>query len=154
MMNDAHIHFFSPGFFDALGAQKGLPPEGRALAVVNTLGWEDPVSPEALADRWIAELDRHGVNRAAIIASVPGDEAAVATAIARHPSRVVGFFMLDPTRDDAVERTGRAFEAGLRGVCLFPAMQRYAMQDPRAVAVIERAAAQPGAVVFVHCGVL
>jgi len=154
MVNDAHVHFFSPGFFDALGAQKGLPPEGRGLAVVNTLGWDDPVSPEALADRWIVELDRHGVDRAAIIASVPGDDASVAAALARHPSRFVGFFMLDPTRDDAQERAARAFAAGLRGLCLFPAMQRYAIQDPRAVAVIERAAAQPGAVVFVHCGVL
>ena len=25
MICDAHMHFFSPGFFDTLGAQKGLP---------------------------------------------------------------------------------------------------------------------------------
>jgi predicted TIM-barrel fold metal-dependent hydrolase len=62
--------------------------------------------------------------------------------------------MLDPTKDDAVERVARAFEAGLRVVCLFPAMQRYAIQDPRALAVFERAAAHPGAAAFVHCGVL
>jgi predicted TIM-barrel fold metal-dependent hydrolase len=154
MLNDAHVHFFSPGFFDALGAQQGLPPEGRASQVVQRLGWDDPVSPEALADRWIAELDRHGVDRAAIIASVPGDEASVAAALARHPSRFVGFFMLDPTREDAPDRAARGFAAGLRGVCLFPAMQRYSIQDPRAVAIVERAAAQPGAAVFVHCGVL
>jgi len=142
MLNDAHVHFFSPKFFETLGGQPA------------TLGWDDPVSPEALADRWIVELDRHGVNRAAIIASVPGDESSVATAIARHPSRLVGFFMLDPTTDDAADRVTRAFETGLRGVCLFPAMQRYSVQDPRALAVFERAAAQPGVVVFVHCGVL
>ena len=154
MLNDAHVHFFSPHFFDTLGAQKGLAPEGRAGHVVKTLGWEEAVSPEALADRWVAELDRHGLNRAAIIASVPGDEASVAAAVARHPARFVGFFMLDPTKDDAGDRITRAFETGLRGVCLFPAMHRYAVHDPRAAAVFERAAAHEGAVVFVHCGVL
>ena len=140
MINDCHVHFFSPGFFQALGAQV---PE-----------WDAPVSPEALADRWVAELDRHAVARAALIASVPGDESSVAAAVARHPSRFVGFFMLDPTRDDAGERVRRALESGLRGVCLFPAMQRYSIQDPRASAIVEIAAAHPGAAVFVHCGVL
>src|SRR5687767_3861724 len=99
MLNDAHVHFFSPPFFDALGAQKGLPPEGRGVQVVHMLGWEDAASAEALADRWVAELDHHGVDRAAIIASVPGDEASVAAAVRRCRARFVGFFMLDPTRD-------------------------------------------------------
>jgi predicted TIM-barrel fold metal-dependent hydrolase len=33
-------------------------------------------------------------------------------------------------------------------------MQRYSLHDPRVVAVIEQIAATPGAVLFVHCGVL
>lgn len=142
MINDAHVHFFSPAFFRTLGGQP------------QTLGWDDPVSVERLADKWTAELDRHGVSRAAIIASVPGDEASVASALARHPSRFVGFFMLDPTKADAIERVEHAFDAGLRGVCLFPAMQRYSIQEPRVLAVFECAAARPGAAVFMHCGVL
>src|SRR5688500_10749846 len=104
MICDAHVHFFSPGFFDALGAQLKLPPEGRAAEVVKRAGWDDPGTPEALADRWAAELDRHGVARAAIIASVPGDETSVAAALARHPSRFVGFFMLNPAAEDALDR--------------------------------------------------
>ena len=79
--------------------------------------------PEALADRWVHELDANGVRRAALIASVPGDEASVAAAVARHPSRLVGFFMLDPAAIDALARARpRACEQGLRGLCLFPAM--------------------------------
>ena len=101
MICDAHVHFFSPGFFDRLGAQMGLPLEGRAATVVAKTGWQDPESNDALADRWVAELDRHGVSRAALIASVPGDERSVATAASRHPARFVGFFMLDPPDDDA-----------------------------------------------------
>lgn len=154
MINDAHVHFFSPAVFDMLGAQKGLPNVGRVTQVVSALGWDNPVSPDVLADRWIGELDRHAVARAALIASVPGDETSVAMAIARHPTRFVGLFMLDPTQGDAPERVARAFRAGLRGVCLYPAMQRYSIQDPRAAAIFERAAEQPGALVFVHCGVL
>ncbi|MGE3190545.1 MAG: amidohydrolase family protein, partial [Vicinamibacterales bacterium] len=143
MLNDAHVHFFSPAFFDTLGRQKGLGP-GAAVAA---LGWDDPVSPDALADRWVAELDRHGVSRAALIASVPGDEASVGAALARHPARFVGFFMLDPTADEAVARARAALDAGHRGICLFPAMQRYSLHDDRVAAIFDladsHAAAKP-----------
>jgi uncharacterized protein len=154
MIHDAHVHFFSSHFFSALGAQKKLPEEGRVPAVLELLGWEDPDSPEALADRWVAELDTHGVGRSALIASLPGDEASVRTAVKRHPSRFVGYFMLDPTTDDAEARAGLAFDEGLRVMCLFPAMQRYSLRDPRVSAVVEVAAAREGTAVFVHCGAL
>jgi predicted TIM-barrel fold metal-dependent hydrolase len=150
MICDAHVHFFSPQFFATLASQKGA----AAPEAIAELGWDDPVSVDALADRWAAELDRHHVSRAAIIASVPADESSVAGAIARHPSRFVGFFMLDPTRDDAPERVVSALGQGLRGVCLFPAMQRYSLHDHRVIAVAEIVSNHPGAVLFVHCGVL
>ena len=63
-------------------------------------------SPEALADRWVREMDANGVHRAALIASVPGDESSVAAAVARHPGRLVGFFMVDPAAGDAPARPG------------------------------------------------
>jgi len=154
MVNDCHVHFFSPRFLDALGVQKELPADGRPHAVAQSLKWEEPASIEALADRWAAELSRHGVSRAALIASVPGDEESVASALERHPSRFVGFFMLDPTKADAIERATAALDRGLRGVCLFPAMHHYALYDTRALKVFELAAARPGTAVFVHCGAL
>jgi predicted TIM-barrel fold metal-dependent hydrolase len=155
MICDAHVHFFSPGFFDGLGAQMGLPAEGRADTVVARAEWQHPESVEALADRWVAEFDRHGIARATLIASIPGDELSVAAAVARHPSRIVGFFMLNPGAPDAITRARQALDAGLRGICLFPAMQRYSLHDPQVSAVFELAAghaARPA--VFVHCGVL
>jgi predicted TIM-barrel fold metal-dependent hydrolase len=156
MINDCHCHFFSEHFFSALAAQRiSAGAGGAADDVVKVLGWDAPGSAEALADRWVAELDRHSVSRAALIASVPGDESSVARAVARHPSRFVGFFMLDPTAKDAPERTDRAFsELGLRTACLFPAMQRYALHDPRVDAVVAVAERHPGTAVFVHCGAL
>jgi predicted TIM-barrel fold metal-dependent hydrolase len=154
MICDAHMHFFSPGFFDALGAQKGLPLDGRVGVVTGALGWEEPASVGALADRWVQELDRHRVARAVLIASVPADEAAVAAAVAAHPGRFIGFYMLDPTKDDALDRVAWAAAHGLRGICLFPAMHRYPIHGPDVARVCEMAAATPGTAVFVHCGVL
>ncbi|MBI4888398.1 MAG: amidohydrolase family protein [Acidobacteria bacterium] len=152
-MSDAHCHFFSTTFFTALARQRGGTATVQDLC--GELQWTDPGTPENLADRWVAELEAHGVARAALIASVPGDETSVATAVARHPSRIVGFFMLDPSAPDAPERARRALtEQGLRGLCLFPAMHHVPLDDPRTLRVIEAAAAAPGAVVFVHCGLL
>jgi hypothetical protein len=154
-MNDAHVHFFSDQFFETLGRQQPGGTGRSAVEVTGRLGWDPPGSPEELADRWIRELDRHHVARAALIASVPGDEGSVARAAARHPSRLVGFFMLDPTAGDALERAEEAIRhSGLRGICLFPAMQRYSLLDPRARAIVELAAAHAGTAVFVHCGAL
>ena len=153
MLNDAHCHFFSTAFFTALARQRG--PKTSAQDLYRELQWDDPGTPETLADRWVQELDANDVGRAALIASVPGDEASVATAIARHPSRLVGFFMLDPSAIDAVERTRRALsEQRLRALCLFPAMHGVPLHDARTLRVVEAAAAIPGAAVFVHCGVL
>ena len=130
MICDAHVHFFSPGFFAALKADR---------AAVAALGFDFPESVEALADRWVAQLDANGVTRAALMASVPGDADSVAAAVAQHPSRFVGFFMLDPTRDDAIAYATRALAAGLRTICLFPAMHKYALHDERVARVFELA---------------
>ncbi len=152
-MNDSHCHFFSNQFFTTLSKQRGKDETVEQLC--RELQWEEPGAPDALAGRWIRELDANGVRRSALIASVPGDEASVAAAVARHPDRLVGFFMLDPAANDAVERTRRAIgELGLRAVCLFPAMNHVPLDDRRVQAVVEIAAAHPGAAVFVHCGVL
>ena len=154
-MNDAHCHFFSAGFFATLARDPAAPQVADPAAdLPAALGWDAPGDPEQLADRWVAELDRHGVGRAAIMASVPADEMSVAAAAARHPSRFAGLFMVNPTAPDAGECVRRGFgEHGLRCACLFPAMHRFALDDACVEAVF-RAAADHGCAVFVHCGML
>ncbi len=148
---DAHVHFFSHRFFSLLAAQKNSTIE----TILPELGWETPpADPWELAARWAAELDRHGVARASLIASLPGDEESVAAAVAAHPERFTGLFMVNAAAGDAADRTRAALGRGLRCPCLFPAMHRYSMADDRAAAIVEIAAAHPGAAVFVHCGVL
>ena len=154
---DAHVHFFSHHFFSVLGEQRPGRPEERSIEAVGTaLGWEmPPVKPERLADRWVEELERHGVGRAALIASVPGDEDSVAAAVAAYPKRFYGYFMVNPCAADAPARVQKALSSGLlQGICLFPAMHRYSVQDERLEPVLEAAAARAGTIVFVHCGVL
>ena len=145
MLNDAHCHFFSSRFFAALGGDAALA----------RLGWEAPGTPEALADRWIGELDRAHVSRTALIASMPGDAPSVETAVQRHPTRFVGFFMVDPTQADAAATTAAVLDRGLvRTICLYPSMHRFSIQGDRARRVLDAAAARPGTAAFVHCGVL
>ncbi len=155
MINDIHCHFFSQPFFAALARQTGRSPVPLATDLCAELGWDPPGDAASLADRWARELDTHGVQRATLIASVPGDEVSVSTAVVRHPSRFVGFFMADPSSADAVTRTINATtNLGLKGVCLFPAMHHVPLDDDRVERIVMAAADVPGTVVFVHCGAL
>ena len=150
-VSDAHVHFFSRRFLNSLAAQSGKTPD----QVAATLGWTPPPEdPAELARVWAAELDRHGLARSALIASMPGDESSVAAALAACPGRFFGYFMFNPLEPDAAGRARAAFASGLQVVCLFPAMHRYSMHDPRVEPVLQEAAAQPHRAVFVHCGVL
>ena len=142
---DAHVHIFSHRFFETLARQKpGLTLE----SIGERLAWRMPApEPEQLAAVWVDELDRHGVARAALISSVPGDEASVTAAVRAHPGRFFAYAMVNP----------RAFSAGsldaVQAACLFPAMHGYSIQEDCARAVFEWAGESKRAV-FVHCGVL
>jgi uncharacterized protein len=152
MIADAHCHFFSSGFLTTIGREAGVS-ENAATVLPAKLGWDAPGTNAELATRWIAELDRHGVSRAMLIASVPGDEASVAEAVKAHPTRLVGAFMVHAGPPDAPTRVERAFEGGLSTACLFPAMHHVSVDDARTDAIFAVAARHQRAV-FVHCGVL
>lgn len=151
-VQDSHVHFFSYEFYAALSRQKKLTSPEDLQA---HLGWKLPdTDPVFLARQWLAELDEHRVERAAIIASMPGDEASVSAAVAHAPNRFYGYFMLDPTQPDAIDRmTAAAVNSRLHAVCLFPAMHTYSIADPRVVPILELASDSHLAV-FVHCGAI
>ena len=149
MINDAHCHFFSSRFLELLA-----PDTGGADAIAARLQWDPPGTATELGDRWITELDRHSVSRAALIASIPGDAVSVAEAVAHHPHRFVGFFMHNPSALDSDGVLDRALnDYKMHAICLFPAMHGYRLDDD-GVERVFRAAAAHGAAVFVHCGVL
>jgi predicted TIM-barrel fold metal-dependent hydrolase len=143
---DAHVHFFSHHFFSTLISRQ----PGLTLDIAGErLGWDLPAeAPEELAERWVAELDRHGVEAAAIIASVPGDEASVIAAATAQPKHLFPYSMVNPRGTWSTDAL-----AHIRVACLFPAMHTYSIQDDCAKPVFEWAQRERRAV-FVHCGVL
>jgi predicted TIM-barrel fold metal-dependent hydrolase len=151
-VSDAHVHFFSHRFFAALAEQKKAPVE----TLSPLLGWQLPSeSPENLAAVWVQELDRHGVSRAALIASVPGDQESVVAAVGAFPQRFYGYMMVNPVAPSPAADVERALGTGhIHGLCFFPAMHRYSIQDDRVAAVLDLLAASPRTIAFVHCGVL
>ncbi|MDA2934766.1 amidohydrolase family protein [Acidobacteria bacterium AH-259-D05] len=155
-INDCHCHFFSRHFFQTLAREKGIQTSPDPVdEITELLGWENPGSSADLAERWVQELDKNKTSRAALIASVPGDEESVAAALAKYPERFVGFFMVDPSQKGTPERIRWAVgELGLRCVCLFPAMHQFHLYQDRASEVFETATSLKETVVFVHCGVL
>ena len=139
---DAHVHFFSRRFLEALAKQCGKEPREVAASV----GWDFPGNAEELAQRWTAELDKNGVGRASLIASVPGDEQSVVAAVVAAPGRFFAYAMMNPLVQETVN-------PALHAICLFPAMHNYSLHDQKVAALLDQAAANRQAV-FVHCGVL
>ena len=154
---DAHVHFFSHRFFASLAEQKGVLVD--QLAPI--LNWQLPAEdPGQLADAWVHELDKYGVAKTSLIASVPGDADSVIAAVGRHPDRFYGYMMVNPTAPASLEQVKAALASGhMHALCFFPAMHRYSIYDDRVTALLDLLAArqslaQPGTVAFVHCGVL
>jgi predicted TIM-barrel fold metal-dependent hydrolase len=156
MICDSHLHFFSKGVLNFYARQvDGLKDAtDPATAAAQRLGIEaPPAEPEALAARWVGELDRHKVARAILFGSAPGEAGAVSRAARAFPDRFVPFQMVNPRSADAAG-IGRDFiERGIRGVLLFPAMHGYFPDDAVCLPVFA-AAREHHLVVFVHLGQL
>jgi uncharacterized protein len=154
---DAHTHFFSHQFFQTFArlAQHNLPADAPLTAVAGRLGVEiPPDDPTHLAQRWVNEMDKYGIDQLVMFASVPGDHPSVATAVRAFPERIVGYLMLDPTQPNASELVREAVRRyGLKGVTLFPAMHHFYAHDERLYPLYQ-AATELKIPVFVHFGVL
>lgn len=159
-IHDAHTHFFSRDFFRLLGKEAAAKvgatdPEGPLADLARKTGIEIPdPDPRKHAERWLAELDRHGVEAAVSIASVPGEEEAVREAALASRGRLIPFLVVDPTTPAGLEKGVRALSSGgFRGVLIFPALHRF---DPAAPALdpLYEAASAARAAVTVHCGLL
>jgi len=152
---DAHTHFFDASFLAGLGRQLGMEGGEVAGAVAARLGWEPPPpDPVEVARRWLAEMDRHGVDRMVSIHTLPGDLESAARGIAATQGRLVGYVMVNPLAGGAVEQVRHAVTTlGFRGVALFPAMFQFSLRaEP--VEEIFSLANEHALSVFVHCGVL
>jgi predicted TIM-barrel fold metal-dependent hydrolase len=146
---DAHVHFFSPAFFQSLAEQKNNE------FVPKLLGWDEPASSEALAMRWAAELDENKIARAMLIASIPNDTTSLGCAIETSPSQFAGVYMASPQHPGADIRFNAAYtDDHISGVFLFPSMHHYSMHDDKVSRLLQVVAGHPNPIVYVHCGVL
>jgi len=153
---DAHLHFFTREVlcFYARQSSEYRALEYPATRVAQRLGISlPPGQPQELAALWVEQLDRHRVSRALLFGSVPGEQEAVARAVAAFPHKFTGFQMLNPLDPESGRATADIAARGLRGLLLFPAMHRFYPDDPACLEIC-RLARQYGLVVFVHVGPL
>lgn len=157
---DCHVHFFTKSIRDAWEKQRATRGERMARAAArnherhmqkaNNLQWEYPEDADDAATRWLAELDRAGVHRAAFMA--PFAENAELRRFLSHSNRLIGLSWLNPTLPDAPTVLERERAAGLVGVKLYPVTAGYRLNDRRAWPFYE-AAERTGMFVMVHYGV-
>jgi predicted TIM-barrel fold metal-dependent hydrolase len=94
---------------------------------------EDQPDDETQADRWVAELDRYGIQAVGFVTGGGNDH--LASIVARHPDRFIGFAHHQPFGENAADELRRAVtELGLRA---------YKVLAPRLDRPIEDMAAYP-----------
>ena len=154
---DFHLHFFARPFFEALAAQSpqpGTTAERLERAVQKAKIELPPADLAAHTRRWIAELTRHEVERAAAFASLPEEIPALAEAGETSDGRLVPMALVNPRADGVAERVrGLLRDRGFRGVLLFPAMHHFDVSGPETKPLLA-VLAEHRAVAYVHCGLL
>lgn len=156
-MIDFHLHLFTRTYFETLAALSPQPGsvEERLQRVAAKVGLELP-APDLRAHvaRWLAEFDRHEVQRAAAFASVPEEIPLLAQARELSGGRLVPFALANPLQAGCAQRVeGLIASQGFAGVLLFPALHHYRLGGSECAelfTVLERRRATA----FVHCGSL
>ncbi len=156
---DAHLHFFSWDFFYTLACAAAKPtgekPEKLLQRIALEAGFElPPRDPVEHLQRWLGQMDLHGVDKAVVLSSIPEEADAVHEVCADADDRLIPFTMLNPAAPDGLEFAKRALgEMEFRGVLLFPSLHHYQLTGEACLPVIEEARTA-NAVVVVHCGML
>jgi len=154
---DFHAHLFTRAFFEALAEASPLPgtPATRLGEVQAATGLELPdQDPVTHGERWLGQLDEHGVDHLVGFASHPAEVPAVTALLEQAAGRVTGMAMVDPTQAGAAGRVAGLLDGGrFRGVLTFPAMHRFEVGGEASRAMLEPVAAVRG-VCYVHCGLL
>jgi predicted TIM-barrel fold metal-dependent hydrolase len=158
MTCDAHTHFFSNVFFRAL-AREAAGGESDSAArllseVLTKTGIELPAEDHREhARRWLAELDRGGIDRAVTFASVPSEAPAVFEGCAASGGRLIPYLVCDSSRKEGIEDAIEGLRRGARGILLFPAIHHVDPASNLLDPLYEEARGRRAPIV-VHCGVL
>lgn len=152
---DAHLHFFSRPFFQALAAQSPQPgtPEERLARLSAATGIELPGEDTAAhTRRWLAEADRHGVEHLCAFASLPEEIPALAEARRLAPERITPIALVNPRASGVVQGVTRLLdEQGFGGVLLFPALHHVHVGGEECESLLA-VLHERRALCYVHCG--
>lgn len=153
MVFDAHVHFFGREFYAFQATFVPREDPETVLGRVRAGGLEIPgPDPKAHAARWIAEMDRNGIDRAVMFASVPTEINTVGEAAASFPRRLFPYAVVNPTAPATLQAMeSLQSKVHFKGVLLFPSMHDFSIQSPEVARVID-VARKYHLVVFVHCG--
>ena len=151
---DAHTHFFSYTWLEHF-FQLAEGQFSNVEALAEKLGWEIPCkNPAELGEKWVQEQDKFGLQRQVLFASKLNDAEQLAAALNSFPDRLIGYFMIDPKKEDARNQAHYSFNIlGMKGVMLFPAMHHFHASDEKVHPIYEEAF-YVEAPVFVHFGQL
>jgi uncharacterized protein len=157
-IEDAHTHFFSRPFFHALAGLSSLKEEPADVLIARVATQAKLALPDENVDvhrdRWLAEMDRHGVERMVSFASVPAEAEAVAQAARGSGGRLVPYTLVNPKDEKGPAFAEKALTSlGMRGLLFFPAMHHFRAGDACMQPILELARAHK-APVIVHCGLL
>jgi uncharacterized protein len=168
---DFHAHFPVAGDASSGGGARTYAPGSvaeqqaaslRARAQRSRAAWRlawdfPPPEPDdrpwdEQADRWLAELDRYGIDRIAF--ATGGGNDTLAKVVARYPDRFIGFAHHNPFVPGAGEEMRRAVnDLGLRGLkILAPALERRI--DDRDLYPLWQTIEALGVPVLIHFGML
>lgn len=171
---DFHAHLAVPGDPSHSGGSRRSPAAGDDLQVAQRMqrrdeqnrlarrqwrqayGFPEPEheehSPAEQGERWIAELERHGIDAVCFVTG--GGNDTLASVVAAHPDRFVGMAHHDPTDPQAAAELQRAVTSlGLRGYKMFAPRIEVPMAD-RALYPVWEACERLGIPVLIHFGML
>ena len=121
---DAHCHWFSNPFFQALAEESPMAGtvHQRMALVQESTGLQMPDEDDSVHRRnWLAEMEESSVDRLVIFSSHPKESGTVAEAAAAAPKQLTGVAVINPTAENAAQKARTLLvERGMRGCCCFP----------------------------------
>ncbi len=141
--------------------REGRRPSGSALRVdyhchISMMEYADPEHPTVVSvsrEEFLADLDAAGFDMAVVLSDSRTTPEMVSTFVSQAPDRFIGFGYVNPLRRDAPESVLRQrHELGLFGLKLYPTVDGYRADDPRAFRVYEAAVGIDMPVLFHQAG--
>ena len=151
---DAHSHYFSANTLRSW-LTRGRTMESftnRTKTRTDMTSIELPDEGMDIAQRWVDELDRHGVEAMGVMVGNDAYDEFLETRD-RFPGRFLGYHNINPKDPDAAERVDRAAGDGFYGIKLYPSSWRGLRVYDEPCYPVYEAAKERGMLVFLHFGI-